>query len=166
MTGWTYLRVFESLLGADVVRHSARLSGGALQLIDPQFVNLDRTEIDENVLFEDPLDDGPQHVPELSDTVSLPRQLDDEFDDQRVARRHIAQRIDFEVDFLLEGAAEEFQQEELLADVGAVVVQREDHRLRKLLRLQEQQFGQVARLRLQQVEQVLVRLEFVAAVLR
>ena len=157
--------MFERFFGADVVGHSARLSRSALQLIDPQFVDLHRTEIDENALLEDLVDDGRQHVPELGHTVSLPTELDDEFDDQSVARRHVAQRVDFEVDFFLEGAAEEFQQQELFAVVRAVVVQRQDHRFGQLLRLQEQQFGQVARLRLQQVEQVLVGFQFVAPVL-
>ena len=160
------LGVFKSLLSADFIRHSARLSGSALQLIDPQLVNLDRAEIDKDVLLQDLFDDGTQHVPELTDTVSLSRQLDDEFDDQRVARWNVAQRVDFEVDFLLQGAAEQLQQQELFPHVGAVVVEREHHRLRQLLRLQEQQFGQVTRLRLQQVEQVLVRFQFVAAILR
>ena len=73
--------MFESLLSADIVGHSARLSGSALQLIDPQLVDLYGTEIDKDALFEDPLDDGSQHIPKLADAVTLPRQLDDEFDD-------------------------------------------------------------------------------------
>ena len=74
------------------------------------------------------------------------------------------------VDYLLfQRRAEQFEQEELLALVGAKVVQGEDdglHEFRRLgLRHGEDEFGEVGGRRLQEVEEALVRVQLLATLL-
>ena len=102
-----HFRMLHGLLTGHFVRHLARSAAHRLHLVDPQFINLDRRQVDEDVLLQDALHDGTEHFAQLVDPVTLPAQLDDQFDDQSVAGARVVQGVHLVADLLLQGALEQ-----------------------------------------------------------